>query len=331
MRENTRIDWSVWPKWAVLNAIGWPAGAAAALFSASLGGSGLTILLALTVFTGTIGLAQWLVLKRHIARAGWWIAASVAGVALSAAASVFARSEGILIVWLLLGFSVGLAQWIVLQQHVRWAGVWFLVTAIGWTPSFGWLTTGQGLAPSLSTAIGLNVAFIVSGIVAGFAYGIATGPVLAWLLHNSLDTPAMPRTLRQRVASLGFKAAQIAAVFLITTWVYVAGQLLFARSHGVYPTPEDGARARIASAYVDIERIAIRHAGPYASDGSTPHVWYVAAEVWAARRSDGIAMSPRGYDRHQSIFVEVHDSWVSMPEGAAPELIGVLMKMFGLS
>lgn len=328
MPENTRIDGSIWLKWTLTNTIGWPAGAFAALFVASLGGTGLTLLLGLTAFTVTIGLAQWLVLRRYIARAGWWIAASAASVALSAAASALA-GEDPRAVMIVLGFSVGVAQWVVLQRHVRQAGVWLLVTAIGWTLSFDWLTAGQGLAPFLYTRIGLNGAFVVSGIVAGLVYGTVSGIVLAWLLHHPNVTPALPRTPRQHVVSLGFKAAQIAAVFLASIWAHVAGLLLFARSQGVYPTPEDGMRTRIAGAYVDVERIEIVSSGPFFFDGSNPQVWYVYAEVWAARRADGSTISPRGYDRQSSAFVQVHDGWVFMSELAAPEWIGVLMQVFG--
>jgi len=101
-----------------------------------------------------------------------------------------------------------------------------------------------------------------------------------------------------------------------------------ARREGVYATPEEGMRA-LTRSWIGIERVEIDRAGPNAHDGGLPHVWFVTAKVWAARRGDGQPVSARGYDLPGSFFLHVRYGWVHMPEGRFPQLVGWLMDLYG--
>lgn len=86
---------------------------------------------------------------------------------------------------------------------------------------------------------------------------------------------------------------------------------------------------RVTESWVDIEKVEIVYAGTNSFDGSSPHVWYVIADVRAASRGDGKPVHPRGYDSAGSFFLRVQDGWVHVPEGRFPELVGLGMQLFG--
>ncbi len=113
----------------------------------------------------TIGLAQWLVLRRELKRIGWWVAATVAGYAsiglLPLIAAAFqpgwlewaftliitgkihwlARVEATwpaaswpagAITLTLFGTVLGIMQWLVLRGRVRQAAWWIAISTGGW-------------------------------------------------------------------------------------------------------------------------------------------------------------------------------------------------------
>ena len=67
--------------WVVTTTAGWVIGGCLALVPGWLGWTDplLTVRLACAVMGLTIGVAQWLILRRRVSRAGWWIAANVVG------------------------------------------------------------------------------------------------------------------------------------------------------------------------------------------------------------------------------------------------------------
>jgi hypothetical protein len=105
--------------------------------------------------------------------------------------------------------------------------------------------------------------------------------------------------------------------------------LEIAKREGVYATPEDGIRVLITESWIDVKKIEIVYAGTNSFDGSNPHVWFVVADVWAAKRGDGKPVNLRGYDSAGSYFLRVQEGWVHVPEGKFPELIGFGMRLFG--
>ena len=59
--------WALWLEWVVASSVGW------ALGRVVVGG-----VLGVGDVLG-VGVLQWLVLRRHVARAGWWVVASTVG------------------------------------------------------------------------------------------------------------------------------------------------------------------------------------------------------------------------------------------------------------
>jgi hypothetical protein len=116
------------------------------------------------VFGVITGFFQWLVLRRYLSRAGWWIVASAVGWAVGIALSWIVHWDDVGFV--AIGAIVGAVQWLILRRQVRRAGWWILASAVGWAVSWG----GVG---------------IVSGEVwGGGVGGQFTGAVLVWLLHQ---------------------------------------------------------------------------------------------------------------------------------------------------
>lgn len=130
------------------------------------------------------------------------------------------------------------------------------------------------------------------------------------------------------LVATGLVMVQCAPVLAGMTWLHMVTTLERAKREGRYATPEDGMRALAHQSWSDVEQIEIVSAGPNAFDGSNPHVWFVTAKVWAARRGDGKPISPRGYGAAGSFFLRVQDGWVHVSEGSFPEVIGLLMRLF---
>lgn len=89
-----------------------------------------------------MGFGQWLVLRRWVDRARWWILASTAGwggaIALGTTAyGIFAaelrwEAAGIAVALPVLFFGGGLFQWLLLRRWVRRAGWWLLASGLSW-------------------------------------------------------------------------------------------------------------------------------------------------------------------------------------------------------
>ncbi len=118
-----------------------------------------------------------------------------------------------------------------------------------------------------------------------------------------------------------------------SSWVYTSLKLRAARGGGVFASAEAGMRALAASGYREPREVEIVYAGPNSFDGSSPHVWYVIACVWAERRVDGtpVGNSTRPYDQPGYFFLNTTDGWVHVSEGAFPEFMGFWMRVFGLA
>jgi hypothetical protein len=121
---------------------------------------------------------------------------------------------------------------------------------------------------------------------------------------------------------------QFAPLLPVMAWLHMFVTLEGAKREGVYATPEDGMRALAEESWIGVERIEIEHAGPNAFDDSHPHVWFVTAKVWAARRGDWKPISWRGYDSAGSYFLHMQDGWVHVPEGHFPGFVGFCMELF---
>ena len=98
------------------------------------------------VLAALLGILQWVVLRKRMARAGWWVAATAGGLLVGRAAAggcaqVAGRVLGrdyyvgqMLLPFdaIIVGLSLGLAQIPVLRQHIRGWVLWVLLSALGW-------------------------------------------------------------------------------------------------------------------------------------------------------------------------------------------------------
>jgi hypothetical protein len=85
-----------------------------------------------------IGAVQYGILRRTLPRMGWWAPATVCGWLLGALLTVIAdRLQGrdpidIKLAFLLLGLSIGFAQWLLLRRRLSAAGWWIAANLLGW-------------------------------------------------------------------------------------------------------------------------------------------------------------------------------------------------------
>ena len=202
---NNRQPWVIVTLWVLATVVGALLGTlgvltlvsrlallqAPALLTNLLGGAGLG---------AGLGLAQWLVLRRYVPAAGWWVPASIlgaaCGVALGTAAAdavgpVFAATitsagrpapgglRPILnlavtaaISGAALGLSMGVAQWVVLRRQVPEAGRWIVTSTLGWPAA---LAVGALVVNNGGLIAGLLVAGVVGGSVTGAALARLVG------------------------------------------------------------------------------------------------------------------------------------------------------------
>ena len=167
-------------RWTLLSALGLSLGIVAALILGAPIEAVVGMILVTPVLTGLVGAvlgtSQWIVLRRRIANARWWIPASAAGLGTGLAAGVVlveqvgraltggqvsvgsmdsaTRALSMAVVGLVSGVCLGAAQKLVLRSR----------SAIGWN----WL--------GMST-LGLGTALVAGSLAADFIFGGLTSPV----------------------------------------------------------------------------------------------------------------------------------------------------------
>ena len=129
------------------------------------------------------GFLQYLLLRHHLPRIGWWIAATALGLLLGLVGSrvLYLTLYGTLdinsilfetLMTALTGGVMGLAQWLVLHQRVRHAAWWILANVLSWG------VVGWGAA-TLSNQMVFPAVVIM--LVPGCATVIALWLLLDWL------------------------------------------------------------------------------------------------------------------------------------------------------
>jgi hypothetical protein len=95
-RQVSRALW-----WLLATLVGIPVGAAASIpVLAAMDTAGQEVagvLVGITLFGGVLGAVQWLVLKRHVRSAAWWIPASAASWLLYVGVDIASRKAGLLL------------------------------------------------------------------------------------------------------------------------------------------------------------------------------------------------------------------------------------------
>ena len=202
--KGSQVGWDFWLKWVVATTVGSILGFILGLgLGLIIGGfdnefGALRTILGEFIFRAGlgfgVGILQWLVLRRRVSRAGWWVLASTAGLAVAqggaaildvawggAAAVASGNSEvlgsfaGQVAVMALGGAMTGILQWLVLRGKVSRAGWWVLASTVGWALGFGVMDSGWVL---------VGVDCILLGLLYGPVLGAVTGAALVWLLRQ---------------------------------------------------------------------------------------------------------------------------------------------------
>jgi hypothetical protein len=170
--------WRFWAFWA-LAFLGFPLGGT--LAAILIGSITTTVQAGLAgAITGAIlGGVQWLVLRITMPLPLWWVVATSAGMALGMALSgAFFGSEtsGNELLWRagIRGLSIGIAQWIVLQQVLGQSVSWIAVVGFGWV--LGWFITR-------SVGVDLGPKWSVFGSTGAWAFQLLTGLALYFFLR----------------------------------------------------------------------------------------------------------------------------------------------------
>ncbi len=124
-----------------------------------------------------VGAAQWLVLRKAIPLSYWWIPYSGVGIALGLSLGTVLigtdiESSELVLRGAITGLCLGIVQWLLLKQHVRFSGVWIIAIPIFW--SLAWLATkGAG--------IDLSKGWAVFGASGAIVFSILTYLVLRYI------------------------------------------------------------------------------------------------------------------------------------------------------
>jgi hypothetical protein len=209
--ERAQVGWGTWLAWLLSSTVGLAVGGAlggvvgvAVFFTTGLVMGGPLALFfmgiagSVAVGVAIVGIAQGFILRRQIS-AGWWVLASMVGLAVSLAlvfTVVFALNMGA--VGAVVGASVGIAQWLVLRRRVYRASWWVLANTVGVAVG-GALgvavggavvaSAGGGVGEVEALAVGIAMAIAMGGIW----YGAFTGSVMVWLLRRSSEKELVSR------------------------------------------------------------------------------------------------------------------------------------------
>ncbi|MDM9385035.1 protein kinase [Chlorogloeopsis sp. ULAP01] len=178
--QPAKIGWGFLLKWILATTVGVVMGAVVGLVvGAAVGNVNAGNTVAAAIAGTFVGIMQWLVLRRQIYQAGWWVLATAVGFAVFGAVAnaligaVFGAVFNALIdamAGAVLGIFVGIMQWLVLRRQIYQAGWWVLATAVGFAV-FG---------AAFNT---------VTGAGAGAILGLITGLTLVKLLRNRFSKP----------------------------------------------------------------------------------------------------------------------------------------------
>jgi hypothetical protein len=159
--------------------------------------------------------------------------------------------------------------------------------------------------------------------------------VVVFVLHSQLKG-AIPVKAKRKWIILAITLAVVLACAAFPR-MYTIAALNWARSDGVFATPQDGAIFNANRGYCGVERVEIDQNSANSFDGSNPHIWYVIYTVYAKTRAPcdslhpGAPLDHQTYERGGQFYLNVKDGWVMMPEGMFPEFIGFWMKVLNLA
>lgn len=182
----------MWLAWALASAVGFGFGGRLGRVLSPSDDVIVVGFVALSFSLVVAGALQWLILRPMVAASGWWVPASIGGVAIF---GVLVYGTGLVdrdVGWVLAVIAgwtaLGVLQWLVLREDVAGAGWWMLAhvgALVVAGPGVGFVTWLTG-AP-VETALGNALRWLTFGS----AYGIVTGAVLLWLLRERIAVAAI--------------------------------------------------------------------------------------------------------------------------------------------
>ena len=201
--KRSQVGWGFWLQWLLASTVGYFVGWLMG-FVLTVGWvetiSGVSRLYQYFMLGAALGfgvsLMQWLVLRRRVSKAGWWVLASTASFAVvggggyGAASVVFGFSEGMegflssadLLGWTVIvalgGAVTGTLQWLILRGQVSRAGWWVLASTVGWGLSMA--------VVGAITVVAAGEGSLFDMLPGGAVLGAVTGGALVWLLRQPI-------------------------------------------------------------------------------------------------------------------------------------------------
>ena len=164
-------SFGIW--WVLASIVGWAVGSVVSDTVGDIVGEVWFDSVGLIVLGTSIGGMQWLVLRRQVSWAGWWLVANIAGWTVGALVNLpLNLALGLFPGWLVGLVVAGMFQWLVLRRHISRAGWWLLASFVAWA-------AGTGISVALPECRGP-----CSAAVFGAVIGAITGIALAWLLRQ---------------------------------------------------------------------------------------------------------------------------------------------------
>ena len=208
LKENNSLK--LWERWVIANtiaqSIGW---FVAAHLSQTIDKFDIENLYPILLLIGTLeglllGFAQYLVLRRYIQKANYWILFTTVGVlvswfmglTVSAVIGLFYAANlhqkittlinEIALLGAAIGIVIGCAQWLILKAVSKQAIWWVFTNALAFSLGLVIAFIGAGIDLSPGLNIHTSLIAVATGGVIGIAISSITGIVLVWLLKPRL-------------------------------------------------------------------------------------------------------------------------------------------------
>lgn len=169
------LKWFLW--WVFVNFLSFAVGIGLSQVIVNVTGE----IVSFAVFGAIVGLAQWMMLRKHISLTGWWVLFSALSASVGLILVNFAQGampwgdyHPILAI-LFCGLVIGIIQALILKNHLPKTGFWVLVSVISWL-------LGGVVGFLLDLQLFSFFLIIVNYSLIGMITGIATG---IFLIFNS--------------------------------------------------------------------------------------------------------------------------------------------------
>jgi hypothetical protein len=283
-------------------------------------------------FSLTLAAAQWFMLRKILPSARSWFVATVGGLLLGGLLVItfITLSSnisldpiwGMALILLLIGITVGVAQWLVFRQILANA---YWIVAINVAAACSLLLAGR----SFTSLVELLIVLLLPGLITGLGLWILLRDIKPGRSHDVVEPPIRIKRRSLWKVWTGLGVVALVPAFFLCIWLYTISQLALAKNEGIYATAEEAVIAKNSQPWggAEVVRLEDVRASINRHDGSQPHVWFGGATVYLDR-------IPQGWDRTQysagSYFIRVKEGWVHVSEGAFPEFMGWVMEFYGL-